>query len=243
LLGLGALIPIVLALGTRTPFYAALWHALPPFRFPRVPERLLPIACLCIAALFAFAVARARRVWMAPVAVALLFVDLHAQVYGKSAPGDPAAATPTAHGRLLELPIFDPGVHYGSVYLWYDTAAQRERPGGYSTTAPRAATRTLRRLERLNCGDWSDGTAGELRQLGISAIVLHRGLYVRNPAVPNTAWFAWRSLLARGWTVQRTAESVWVFEQRRIGLLPALGEPSRKRPVFCQGWYGNTGSS
>src|SRR5919205_4307361 len=55
--GVGAVVPIVLALGTRTPFYSALWHALPPFRFPRVPERLLPIACLCLAALFAFAVA------------------------------------------------------------------------------------------------------------------------------------------------------------------------------------------
>src|SRR5712691_9468803 len=53
ILGLGTVVPIVLALGTRTPIYSALWHALPPFRFPRVPERLLPIACLCIAALFA----------------------------------------------------------------------------------------------------------------------------------------------------------------------------------------------
>ena len=38
---------------THFPLYSMLWHALPPFRFPRVPERLLPIACLCIAALAA----------------------------------------------------------------------------------------------------------------------------------------------------------------------------------------------
>src|SRR4051794_35320810 len=128
ILGLGTIVPLVLALGTRTPIYSALWHALPPFRFPRVPERLLPIASLCIAALFAYAVAQSRRMIVSVLAVALLFVDLHAQVYGKSAPGDRVGAQPSAAGRLLELPLLDPGVHYGSVYLWYDMAAQRQRP-------------------------------------------------------------------------------------------------------------------
>src|SRR5919201_1781406 len=42
-LGLGAVFPVLLAVGTPLPLYSALWHALPPFRFPRVPERLLPI--------------------------------------------------------------------------------------------------------------------------------------------------------------------------------------------------------
>jgi hypothetical protein len=242
LLGLGALIPLLLALGTHTPLYAPLWHALPPFRFPRVPERLLPIACLCIAALLAFALERTRRAWVAPLAIALLLVDLHAQVYGKSAPGAPADAAPSAGGRLLELPIFDPGVHYGSVYLWYDTAARRERPGGYSTTAPKAAKRILDRLEPLNCGDWSGGAATELERLGVHAIALHRGLYIRNPAVPSTGWFAWRALVAQGWTVQRTAGPVWLFERKGIGLLPTLVEPSRADPIYCQGWYGSDGS-
>src|SRR3989441_1017982 len=84
LLGLGALVPILLALGTRIPLYGMLWHAFPPFRFPRVPERLLPIACLCIAALVALAVARARTVAVAVLAIAVLFVDLHTRVYGRS---------------------------------------------------------------------------------------------------------------------------------------------------------------
>jgi hypothetical protein len=242
LLGLGVLVPMVLALGTNTPLYSALWHALPPFRFPRVPERLLPIACLCIAALFAYVVARSRSALVAMVAIALVFVDLHTRVYERSAAGDPAGIVPTAGGRLLELPIFDPDVHFGSVYLWYDTAAQRERPGGYSTTAPKTAKRTADRLHRLNCGDWSENTAGRLARLGVGAITLHSGLYARNPAVPSTVWFAWWSLLAHGWTVQKTAGPVWLFERRRIGLLPALSEPPRSEPMFCQGWYADTGS-
>jgi hypothetical protein len=242
ILGFGALVPIVLALGTRTPIYAALWHALPPFRFPRVPERLLPIACLCIAALFAYAVTQTRRTIVAVLAVALLFVDLHADVYGKSLPGDPAGAMPTAAGRLLELPVFDPGVHYGSVYLWYDTAAQRQRPGGYSTTAPRPAKLVADRLEGLNCGDWSGDMAGELERLGVGSITLHPGLYINNPAVPSTGWFAARGLLAHGWKVQRTAGPVWLFEQGGAGIAPTRAEPAHSSPVFCQGWFADTGS-
>jgi hypothetical protein len=242
LLAVGAVVPILLALGTRTPLYSWLWHALPPFRFPRVPERLLPIACLCIAALFAFAIARSRRPVVAALAVALLLVDLHARVYTESAAGDPSAATLSGRGRLLELPVFDPTVHLGSVYLWYDTAAQRERPGGYATTAPKTAKRTSDRIHRLNCGDWSNGMAAEIERLGVGTIALHRGLYVEKRAVTRTSWFAWRSLLAHGWTLQRTAGPVWLFERRRIGLLTVPPEPSRTKPVFCQGWYGDTGS-
>lgn len=242
ILGFGALVPIVLALGTHTPIYSPLWHALPPFRFPRVPERLLPIACLCIAALFAYAVAQSRRTIVAVLAVALLLVDLHAHVYGKSAPGDPSGAVPSAAGRLLELPVFDPGVHYGSVYLWYDTVALRQRPGGYSTTAPKQAKTVADRLERLNCGDWSGDMAGELNRLGVGAIALHRGLYVRNPAVPSTGWFASQGLLAHGWEVQRTAGPVWLFERGGIGIAPKRFEPARSRPIFCQGWFADTES-
>jgi hypothetical protein len=240
LLAVGVLVPVVLALGTNTPLYSALWHALPPFRFPRVPERLLPIACLCIAGLIAFALARAR-VAVAVVAIALLLVDLHVQVYRESAAGHPDPVAYHGPGRVLELPVFDPSVHYGSVYLWYDTASQRERPGGYSTTAPRAAKHTADRLQRLNCGDWSGDTAGELDRLGVRAIALHVGLYDRVDASGSAAWFAWQSLLDHGWTVQRTAGPVWLFEHRGGGLRTTLRAPNPTTAVFCQGWYGDTG--
>jgi hypothetical protein len=243
ILGLGAVVPIVLAFGTHTPIYSALWHALPPFRFPRVPERLLPIASLCIAALFAFAVAQTRRGVVATLAIVLLLVDLHVQVYGKSAPGDPAGAAPSAAGRLLELPVFDPGVHYGSVYLWYDTAAQRQRPAGYSTTAPKSAKDIADRLQRLNCGDWSGGMSAKLRRLDIGSVALHRGLYISNPAVPSTGWFAAHGLLAHGWRVQHTAGPVWIFERGGTGIAPTRVEPAHSRPVFCQGWFAEQAGS
>ena len=232
-LGVGVVIPFVLALGTNTPLYSPLWHALPAFRFPRVPERLLPIACLCVAALVAFALARAR-VALVAVAIALLFVDLHAQVYRKSVVGDPARVAYHGPGRLLELPLFDPSVHYGSVYLWYDTASQRERPGGYSTTAPKAGKRTFNQLERLNCGDWSGNRAAVLDRLGVGAIAVHLGLY--GPEDYSGA-FAVDGLGEHGWSLQRRAGPVLLFEHRS-GAAPTLSKPDEAFPQFCIGWYG-----
>ena len=239
-LALGAIVPALLALGTHVPLYTALWHAFPPFRFPRVPERLLPIACLCIAALVAFATSRAPVV-VVTLAIALLFVDLHAHVYGKSAPGDRSAVAHVS-SRLLELPVFDPGVHYGSVYLWYDTVAHAQRPAGYSTTAPKIAKATARRLERLNCGDWSGNAVGELRSLGVQTIALHLGLFLRNSAVPNRSYFAWRGLVRHGWRFVRRVGPVWVFAPGRGPPRPSLNAPPRRAPVFCQGWFGDVGN-
>ena len=245
-LTLGVLIPALLAVGTHLPVYSALWHALPPFRFPRVPERLLPIAALSLAALVAFAVGRSRTAAVSVLVITLLFFDLHVRAYGRSvadAHNSAYAALAHAHrGRLLELPIFDPGVHYGSVYLWYDTKAQRQRIAGYSTTAPESAKEIADRLQRLNCGDWSSDTQGLLAALDVRAVTLHLGLFSRNAAVPQSAYFAWQGLIAHGWSTTVTSNAVWLFSHTRVGLLPALPEPARNQAFFCQGWYGNTGS-
>jgi hypothetical protein len=181
-LGLGAVVPILLSLGTHLPTYSWLWHALPPFRYPRVPERLLPIACLCIAALVAFAVARLPRPAVAASAViVILLVDLHVHVYGPSAADEGNAAYAALRrappGRLLELPVFLPDLHYGSVYQYYDTQAHRERPAGYSTVAPRVAYDLLESLQSVNCGRFSPHALRRLRALGVRYVAVHRALY------------------------------------------------------------------
>jgi hypothetical protein len=182
LLGLGVLVPVLLALGTNTPLYSGLWHALPPFRYPRVPGRLMPIACLCIAALVAFAIARSRRTVLVPaLAVALLLVDLHVHVYGASAAGEHngayAALRSTPAGRVLELPVFMPDLNYGSVYLYYDMQARRERPAGYATVEPRAAYDLMRTLLSMNCGRIDDAHLAKLHQLGVRYVAVHRALF------------------------------------------------------------------
>jgi hypothetical protein len=65
---------------------------------------LLPIACLCVTGLAAFALARLGVV-VAAVAIALLFVDLHVHLYRESAPGAPERVAFRDPGRMLELPI------------------------------------------------------------------------------------------------------------------------------------------
>src|SRR5205814_1814097 len=104
---------------------------------------------------------------------------------------------------------------------WYDTSSQRERPSGYSTTAPKAAKRTADRLQRLNCGDWSGGTSALLDGLDVRAVVMHLGLYHSGEA----ASFAVRSLADNGWTVQSRTGPVLLFERSASGTVPVLQAP------------------
>jgi hypothetical protein len=246
-LGIGALVPVLLALGTHLPVYSSLWHALPPLRYPRVPERLMPIACVAIAALVAFAVAEVvrrapRRGLVAALAAVLVVADLHVKLFGSSEADAGnrayAALRSAGPGRLLELPVFLPDVHLGSVYLYYDMQALRRRPGGYSTTAPRIADQTARRLRYLNCGDWTKGRGDYLRSLGVTAITLHEGLYDRSPVVLEHPWFAYHALLAHGWQPQVHAGRITLFlHTGKTGGAPPFAEPARSDAVFCEGWY------
>src|SRR5262249_54057399 len=137
LLALAALVPVLLALGTHLPGYDTAWHHFKPFRYPRVPERLLPIACLALAALVAFTASRLRYPVIALLAVGLT-ADLHVTIFGaaKAYTNDAAYAAISGRGRLVELPIFRPDIDLGSSYLGYAIQSPRERPEGYSTTAP-----------------------------------------------------------------------------------------------------------
>jgi hypothetical protein len=179
LLALATAIPILLALGTNLPTYELARRVVPHLKVSRVPERLLPIACLALAALAAFAVARASPA-LVPLALALVAVDLHAQVHVYGAvPLDGhnaayAALRSRPPGRLLDLPVFMPDVRLNSVYLAYDIQAARERPTGYSTSAPLRAESAARHLRLLNCGDWHEGLPG---RLGVRYVAVHTGLF------------------------------------------------------------------
>jgi hypothetical protein len=167
-LGLGVLVPVVLALGSNTPVYEPVWDLTPGLGHTRVPERFLPIACLSLAALAAFAIAHVRREWAAAAAVVLLALDLRVDVYRAlgADENNPVYALLRAAppGRLLERPVYLPDQQEGSVYLYYAMQAPRERPLGYSTTAPPEADRVARRLQHgLDPGN-----------LGVSWIVEYR---------------------------------------------------------------------
>ena len=68
-----------------------------------------------------------------------------------------AALRDEPEGRVLELPLFEPGIHYGSVYDYYQLQAPRERPGGYSTLVPQPAFDFYFLRNRLSCGVWLPG--------------------------------------------------------------------------------------
>ena len=76
-----------------------------------------------------------------------------------------AALRQDSPGRLLELPVFDAGSQSASVYLYYLMQAPHQHPSGYSTTAPLAADRRLRELQKTPCR--------YLDRLGIREVVTH----------------------------------------------------------------------
>lgn len=227
-----AVIPCLLALGTNLPLYGTLWHAFPPLRYPRVPERLMPIACLGIAGLVAVAVARLRSGALVALAVAALFFDLHFDAYVATAagPGQQAYAAISGPGRLLELPVFLPDVNTGSVYLYYDMAAQRQRPAGYAL-GPASTDGLARRLKPLGCGDWS---GDPLRGLGVRFVAVHAALY---PAEPNGEWFAWRALLEHGFRPLAQDGKVTTFGlDGGAARVQAPPEPPHGAVIRCGGW-------
>jgi hypothetical protein len=171
-LGIGALVPAVAALGANLPGYEQLWEALPGLNETRVPGRLLPIACLCLGALAAFALARLPTA-AALAALALLAVDLRAgvELFEPTAadPGNRAYDARPRRTSLLELPVFLPDAQNGSIYQYYAIQAPGPRYGGYSTIAPPAADGRLRDLKHFECGGSVDAR--------VVAVIVHGGLY------------------------------------------------------------------
>lgn len=149
-LAAGVVVPVVLALGSNTPLYRPLWEIVPGLGSTRVPARLLPIACLCLAALGAFALARVRWRYAPVAAAALVAVDVRIDAYDPLVADEDnavyAALREEPHGPLLELPVYLPDRQAGSVYVYYSMQAPRQRLFGYSTTAPVMVDRLARRV-------------------------------------------------------------------------------------------------
>ena len=258
LFGAATLVPLVLALGTTTPVYRAVRFAVVPLRYPRVPERLMPIACLAIAALVAYAVdelAQAglpRRIprqalLVACVAVVILLADLRVTAFEPTAADQDnrayAALRRERPGRVLDVPVFRPGIHYGGVYLYYGTQTPRERPQGYSTLAPVVADRVAKQLAAINCGDWTGRPGALLERLGVTAVTFHIGLFRDNPAAPDTASFAWRGLVRHGFRPQASDGPVTLLTRHGGGPQPPspVADPPRDVAEFCDGWLPNSG--
>jgi hypothetical protein len=240
-LAVAAVVPVLLAVGTHLPTYELLWDAFPPFRYPRVPARLMPIANLAFAALAAVAAAsllRRRVVVLGAVLLVAIGADLIVRPFAATAAdrGNAAYAAPL-EGRMLELPLFQPGIHWGSTYLWYELQAPVERPGGYSTLAPEEAFDWYWPLNRLSCGVWLPGDAERLAAVDIGRIAFHRGLY-QAAGVPG-AWFGWRGLAEHGWSPIAADGPITLLARGAgpPGVAP-VPEPPRSEPVFCEGWRG-----
>ena len=244
LLGLTALVPALLALGTNLPLYETLRDVFPPLRYPRVPGRFLPLANLALAALAAVAAAAlvarfrgGRRTAVAAVLLALVAADLLVfPLRGSEAdPGNAAyaALAGSGPGRVLELPVFQRGTgQFGSVYQYYTQQAPRERPTGYAL-APEEVFAFTERFNRLDCGAWLPGDREELERLGIRYVVWHGGLYEQSET-PG-AWHGREGLRREGLGIVEGGPTVYLLTQGPDGGVPG-GEPDRTEPLLCDGW-------
>jgi hypothetical protein len=160
-----------------------------------------------------------------------------------STPADPgnaafAALRDEPDGRILELPLFEPGIHYGSIYDYYQLQAPRQRPGGYSTLVPQPAFDFYFLRNRLSCGVWLPGDEETLAGIGVRAVTFHVGAYEQG-AVPG-AWFAWQELGRHGFAPAARGGQVTLFTHEGGADLGApVPEPLRGEPLFCEGWNGN----
>jgi hypothetical protein len=145
------------------------------------------------------AVAAVGTVVVAAVVAVAIALDLRVPVLGAVVADEPSAAYAAirGEGRLLELPVFGPDVHFGSAYLGYARQSPRERPQGYSTLARPSADRLARELRGLSCG------RGEIPpELGIRFVTVHRALYEQSGFFgAGCAARAEEMLRASGWRV------------------------------------------
>ena len=195
-MGVGALIPALLALGSNLPGYRTLWEHT-PLGSTRVPERLMPIACLALAGLLAFAVERVPWRHAALVAAALVAIDLRAgvELYDPLTAGedDPAHAVvrTVGPGRYLEVPVYAPDAYAGSVY----TSTRCRRSGSGRSVRDNCARGGDRRSRSGSSGcSAEDGPTrtGATAQRSASATSPStrrmRRRPTRAPLVPTTRW-------------------------------------------------------
>ena len=172
-LGLGALVPCLLALGSNLPGYGLLWRNT-PLHSTRVPERMLPIACLCLAALAAVAIAcvsetQARSRSRLVAAARLPRSSRPTCGCRSTTRSSPTRTTPSTRGS----PTRRPG-GCSSCRCWRPTTT---RAASTSTTrcrrraSGRSAMRPRRRRRRSRSRASSRSAA---RELGVSVVVEYR---------------------------------------------------------------------
>ena len=120
--------------------------------------------------------------------------------------------------------MFEPGIHYGSVYDYFQLRGPRERPGSYSTLVPQDAfdfyflpqPSLLRRL--------APGDEETLADYDIQHVTYHQGMYAQGH-VPG-AWFGWQGLVDHGFSPVARGGRVTLFS-RSGGPISPCRFPSR----------------
>ena len=132
---------------SHLPGYETVWRHLPGLHHTRVPERLMPVACLALAALLAIALSRLPWPGIAAMAALLLVVELPLGMFNETAADENNGAYAALRDKpptiVKELPVFRSGEQLrehvpllpdtgspGASLRVLDYGAARGRPGG-----------------------------------------------------------------------------------------------------------------
>lgn len=174
---------LVLSLGTTLPFYGWLYAVLPTLDMVRVPSRFFVIATLGLAILAAAGLDRIRSpaIRRALVVAALLefAVDVRAVEYRVDVPeADRWLASESGPVVVAEVPTTGSeraarSSQLNSEYMLHAAAHGWPTIHGYSGLVPQKSEALFRLLEDFP----SDESLANLESLGVTHVVVHRGLY------------------------------------------------------------------
>jgi len=200
------------------PAYQALHRWLPLFGLIRNPEKFRLLTSLAVVVLAGFGArtilaTRPARLGLALlVAVALETAPWHAIALTRlpDSPLYPVLAGP-AH-RILYLPIWPGDSAWSSLYLYHASRTRAPMVNGYSPLVPRQyPAEVFRPLQGLNVGDLGPAEHARLRRLGITHVVLDRGVFPPQVSPFPSAFTRDRLRETPGLRLERVADPFWVF--------------------------------
>jgi hypothetical protein len=223
----------------HVPVYQALHRWLPLFGLIRNPEKFRILVSLAAAVLAGFGV-QAVSTRLAPPVRPLVGVGLVVAVIAGVVPWHAIAVTQLPDSpvypllrakarRILYLPIWSGDNAASALYLYHVTRTGVPILNGYSPLVPRRyVAEVFKPLQPLNVGDLGPAEHALLRQLGVTHVVLDRGVFPP-PVSPFPSGFTRERLRASpGLALEQAVDPLWAF---RVTDEAPPAPPRRTSPV------------
>ena len=132
--------------------------------------------------------------------------------------------------RVLYVPVWPGDSAWSSLYLYHATRTRVPMLNGYSPLVPRAyVSEVFGPLQGLNVGELGQAEHRRLRALGVSHVVLDRGLFPPQVSPFPSSFTRDRLRQAPGLRLERAVDPLWLF--RVTDEPPPAEQPAPTTPV------------